>query len=141
MDQADRSRKCREWTNRLSRFEKSGLSVAEFCRREQVSVATFYYWKRRLHGTSSHSERPKAAVSRTYPTQPASTANLPGKSGSSPADEPAFRPVQVSFAPKPAVLVVRLPGDVELRVEDEPQLAEKLASQILQLTLAPQEAR
>ncbi|GIW95436.1 MAG: hypothetical protein KatS3mg110_3477 [Pirellulaceae bacterium] len=91
-----------------------------------------------MHGGSSCSERPKATVSATHFV---STARLASKSGSIPADEPAFRSVQVSFAPEPALLVVRLPGDVELRVEDEPQLAEKLASQILQLTVAPQEAR
>ncbi|GIW92916.1 MAG: hypothetical protein KatS3mg110_0957 [Pirellulaceae bacterium] len=101
MNQADRSRKCREWTNRLSRFTKSELSVAEFCRQEQVSVATFYYWKRRPHGTSSGSERPKATVSATHSV---STARLASNLRSIPADEPAFRPVQVSFAPKPAVL-------------------------------------
>ncbi|GIW96486.1 MAG: hypothetical protein KatS3mg110_4527 [Pirellulaceae bacterium] len=138
MNQAAGSRKSREWTNRLSRFKNSGLSVAEFCRKERVSVATFYYWKRRLHGPSSGSERPKATVSATHSV---STARLASKLGSIPADEPAFRPVQVSFTPKPALLVVRLPGNVELRVEDEPQLAEKRAGQILQLTLAPQEAR
>ncbi|GIW94386.1 MAG: hypothetical protein KatS3mg110_2427 [Pirellulaceae bacterium] len=138
MDQADRSRKCCEWTNRLSRFTKSELSTAEFWRQEEVSVATFYYWKRSLHGTLAGSERPKATVSAS---QPPSSVNLASKWRSIPADEPAFRPVQVNFAPKPALLVVRLPGNVELRVEDERQLAEKLARQILRLRLASREAR
>jgi hypothetical protein len=37
-----------EWKARLDRFADAGLPVIAFCDREQVSVARFYYWKRRL---------------------------------------------------------------------------------------------
>ena len=36
------------WQQRLDRFASSGLSVAAFCRTEELSVQSFYYWKRRL---------------------------------------------------------------------------------------------
>jgi hypothetical protein len=36
------------WRRRLARFRSSELTVAEFCRREQVSLASYYYWSRRL---------------------------------------------------------------------------------------------
>jgi hypothetical protein len=36
------------WQQRLQRFTHSGLTVAAFCDREGVSVASFYAWKRRL---------------------------------------------------------------------------------------------
>ena len=36
------------WGERLRQFSGSGLTVAEFCRQEQVSVPSFYQWKRRL---------------------------------------------------------------------------------------------
>ncbi|GIW94774.1 MAG: hypothetical protein KatS3mg110_2815 [Pirellulaceae bacterium] len=46
MKQAARTRKSREWSNRLGRLKNSRFTVAEFCWQEQVSVATFYYWNR-----------------------------------------------------------------------------------------------
>ena len=36
------------WSERLARFRSSGLTVAQFCAREAVSVHSFYSWKRRL---------------------------------------------------------------------------------------------
>ncbi len=36
------------WLRRLQRFSRSRLTVAEFCDREQVSVAAFYQWRRKL---------------------------------------------------------------------------------------------
>jgi len=38
------------WRERLARFERSQLTVAEFCEVENVSVASFYQWRRRLEG-------------------------------------------------------------------------------------------
>ena len=34
--------------DRLRRFDRSELTVAEFCRLEGYSVASFYHWRRRL---------------------------------------------------------------------------------------------
>ena len=41
-----------QWRSLLRRFSDSGLSVALFCRREAVSTASFYRWRRVLdrHG-------------------------------------------------------------------------------------------
>jgi len=36
------------WLRRLAKFDASGLTVVEFCRREQVSQAGFYYWSKRI---------------------------------------------------------------------------------------------
>ena len=36
------------WMDRLVRFPSSGLTVAQFCAIEAVSVHSFYFWKRRL---------------------------------------------------------------------------------------------
>lgn len=43
----------RYWTGVLARQQRSGLSVAAFCRRHEVSPAAFYGWKRRLAGETS----------------------------------------------------------------------------------------
>jgi transposase-like protein len=36
------------WRRRMERFEASSATVTEFCRREEVSAAAFYQWRRRL---------------------------------------------------------------------------------------------
>src|ERR1041384_2205974 len=35
------------WAERLARFASAGLTTAQFCAAEGVSVASFYLWKRR----------------------------------------------------------------------------------------------
>jgi hypothetical protein len=37
------------WRKRVERQPGSGLSVLDYCRREGISTASFYAWKRRLH--------------------------------------------------------------------------------------------
>jgi len=44
--------KVRLWTRRFQKLSNSGLSVGEFCRREAVSFASFYRWKKKLAGNS-----------------------------------------------------------------------------------------
>ena len=36
------------WRGRFRRFARSGLAVARFCAKERVSVASFYYWRKKL---------------------------------------------------------------------------------------------
>ena len=40
--------KVRAWRRLMARFETSGQSVARFCRQEGVSIASFYYSRKRL---------------------------------------------------------------------------------------------
>ena len=39
------------WRAQFQRQRKANLSVAEFCRQLDVSVTTFYYWKKRVEET------------------------------------------------------------------------------------------
>jgi len=39
-----------QWRERLGRFDQSELTIAEFCRLEGCSTASFYQWRRRLKG-------------------------------------------------------------------------------------------
>ena len=55
------------WRQRIERQRQGGLTVSEFCRREGVSSANFYRWKRKLRGKSS------AKTKRTARQQPAGT--------------------------------------------------------------------
>jgi hypothetical protein len=40
--------KRREWEERFARHRTGGLTVADFCAKERVSVNTFYYWAKRV---------------------------------------------------------------------------------------------
>lgn len=47
-----------EWRALLNEFEASGLTEAEFCRREKVSRTTFIKWKQRLASSAEATVRP-----------------------------------------------------------------------------------
>ena len=49
---ADHGKHC-EWSERIRRRQESGLTVAEFCEWEGVSVASFYNWQKKLRDTKS----------------------------------------------------------------------------------------
>ncbi len=51
MSRSPNLRKRSQWLDRLRRFARSKCSVADFCQREQVSVASFYQWRRKLSNT------------------------------------------------------------------------------------------
>jgi hypothetical protein len=63
----------RAWRLRLRRQATTGLSIPEFCRREGVSTASFYAWRRRLAAPSATtpSEPPLFVPIRLDPTSPA----------------------------------------------------------------------
>ena len=43
-----RSETARLWRKRLRRFAASQMTVAQFCLSEDVSLASYYYWKKKL---------------------------------------------------------------------------------------------
>ena len=45
------------WRRRWERFEGSSVTVAEFCRREGVSQAAFYQWRKRLTREATSAEQ------------------------------------------------------------------------------------
>jgi hypothetical protein len=48
MSQLTRSQRLALWQDRFDRFAQANVTVAEFCRREAVSVPNFYHWKKKL---------------------------------------------------------------------------------------------
>ncbi|MCA9136518.1 MAG: hypothetical protein KDB00_07160, partial [Planctomycetales bacterium] len=52
----------RQWRDRMERFEHSGLTVAEFCKTEKYSVASFYQWRRKLANKLAGDARTAAFV-------------------------------------------------------------------------------
>ncbi len=80
--------KRREWEQRLARRESSGLTVAEFCEWEGVSVAAFYQWRKKFSGETS---------SCPTPTQHASAMSRDGDVLRSPlTSTAAFLPVHLT---------------------------------------------
>src|SRR3989304_3284226 len=63
---------------RWERFEASSVTVAEFCRREGVSTAAFYRWRKRLRRQSASAEKRTAA---SLPATRGSGARPQGRSG------------------------------------------------------------
>ena len=47
------------WSQRLARFSLSGLTPAQFCAEEGVSLPSFYSWKRRLAAQAANSAAPE----------------------------------------------------------------------------------
>jgi len=82
----------RAWVERLTRFPASGLTPAQFCAHEGVSLASFYAWKRRL----------------------ATAAEAPADGPALPDSGPRLLPVRLA-APDHAVELV-LPRGVVLRL-------------------------
>jgi hypothetical protein len=64
------------WARRMDRYQACSLTVKEFCRREGVSVPSFYQWKKKLARASAE----PTFVRVSLPQQSAApvTVKLPG---------------------------------------------------------------
>lgn len=91
----------RAWRERLARFHLAGGTVAAFCRREGVSTASFYAWRRRLadhESTMATTSSPlKAPTPTSHPTPP------------------GFHPVRLTSLGDAAISAV-LPGGMRLEI-------------------------
>jgi hypothetical protein len=92
-----------KWMWRMRRFSDCRLTVAAFCEREQVSVAAFYQWRKKL---AQHSDQS---------TIRAAEASQNGIAVA-PIGSQCFLPVklQQTVSPEPAVLEVMLANGVRL---------------------------
>lgn len=97
-----------QWAQRLERFEKSGQSVAEFCRNEGVSAPSFYQWRQKL-GSRRRKKKP----------------------GSRRHKAPAFRRLHVSPSDASAGVRVRLPDGMVLDLGSDLATIEMVVAQIL----------
>jgi transposase len=78
---ADPSRR-KLWLARMQRHSQCDLTVAQFCRREGVSVPSFYHWKKKLAVAAQSSQQATAKFIPVRVTDPAprvaATLRLPG---------------------------------------------------------------
>ena len=61
MSGVSRAERRQLWVVRMQRFAGSGQTVVEFCKAENVSVPTYYYWKQKL--SSAATEKPSNSIS------------------------------------------------------------------------------
>ena len=48
MIQNNSSETSKVWAERLERFDQADITVAQFCQNENVSKASYYYWRRKI---------------------------------------------------------------------------------------------
>ena len=108
-----------EWRKRLERFTRSGLTVARFCDGERASVASFYYWRKKLGQTASGRRTPsRPGLFRQVTVVPAPPAMAPG----TPAvvrDTPAADPVASAEVPAACTVSIQLPCGTRIEVGAE----------------------
>ena len=76
MSRGARVAKRSEWLDRLRRFRRSKLSVSEFCRRENVSVPSYYQWRRKLAAATSEVGARRGGPATFIPVQVTSRSDL-----------------------------------------------------------------
>lgn len=95
----DESAKMTAWRGRIRRFEKSAMTVPQFCEAEGVSRSAFYIWRKKVQEQSRSDLDEHRAESWSRDPQPVSAR---------------FASVVISAAHPP--VAVRLPGDVCIEV-------------------------
>lgn len=117
MSRSSDSQKLSVWRGRFERFSSSGLTVERFCARERVSVASFYYWRKKL-GPGSVA----MAVGRRR--------RAPDPSGSERGG--VFRPVTV--VPAASGVRIHLPGGTRIEVSTEhPEAVRAVVAEVVRL--------
>lgn len=101
-----RSETVKLWQERLRRFNRSQMTVAQFCLSEGVSQPSFYQWKKKLRQPPIVSD-PKPTDA-TVQFKPLRLPDLPGNQ----SDEPSEHVGSAT-----ACTTIELPGGVRIRVE------------------------
>ena len=73
---SSRSKNSSLWREHIEGWSASGLSQAEYCRRNGISLSSFYYWKRRLDRRPPSVEE-RRIVPIPFPGSPLSPPSAP----------------------------------------------------------------
>lgn len=78
------------WRQRIEKQRRSGRSIAEFCRSEGISQASFHTWKRKLR-IGSTKDQPRAPGQQASQTPPGRVRGVPRHAtcGDSPLPSPS----------------------------------------------------
>lgn len=108
--------KQQEWEKRFQRFEESSQTIAGFCRAEEVSEPSFYYWKQKLPGGSRLGSR----VGRRRRSARCSSAGS------------GFRSVVITPPADRVSVKVRLPGGAVIELGEDALVIQHVVGQLLQ---------
>lgn len=100
----------RQWRERLERFRGSTWTVAEFCRREKVSVASFYQWRKKLAGSGHNGRRRRTTAGKTSPKTGGSPRATKAGSARTTKVAKTTRALNTTKATKPTFLPVQIAG-------------------------------
>ena len=108
------------WAERLERFTQSAMTVAAFCAAENVSQASYYYWRRKLQGPSrqSKSDQPKPPCPKPARRKRRNPANRTESLAPH-----AFVPIALASPnehpqqPTRALTTIELPGGIRVRID------------------------
>ena len=108
------------WLDRLNRFAKSHLTAADFCRQEQVSLPSFYQWKRRLSPRvdSPKQRRPRRS---NRQSQRSTVASVQSNQGFA----------ELVVKPLPTSAQALLPGGITITLGDQPEMAQFIVDRLL----------
>ncbi len=84
-----------EWEEIIARHRESGIPIAAFCEKEEISRSAFASWRRKLRGSR---EKPATFVELTHPRA-----------------KPAMKPATRSTPSEGTSFELALPGGVTLR--------------------------
>lgn len=115
MSRMSQSVRIEQWLERLNRFSQSKLTVAEFCQQEEVSLPSFYQWKRRLTPRIKTVRR-SSGRDKLSPSQ-SSNAN-------------GFTELVVDSIPPAAC--VRLSAGITITLGSQPEIAALIVDRVLQ---------
>lgn len=102
-----RSEAAKLWQERLRRFDRSQMTVAQFCLNEGISQPSFYQWKKKLRQHSGDTKsKPTATGVQFMPLR------LTADTGHHVAPE-----LREQVKPALASTTIELPGGVRIRVE------------------------
>jgi hypothetical protein len=90
------------WRRRLEEFDRGTATVAEFCQRLGVCVATFYQWRRKLKPTARAESRLDSGTVESPPDTVATGRETKGHRKTQPF---RFLPVAISAASQVEVLL------------------------------------
>lgn len=105
------------WRELLARQRSSGLTVAAFCRQEDVAMSTFFAWRRRLALRDEPPFVEVACVGQSpKPAEDAASSSMLGSESMSAAGSDAMSPAM--SAPCSGGIELLLPGGVRVCVRE-----------------------
>lgn len=102
-----RSETAKLWQERLRRFDRSQMTVAQFCLSEGISQPSYYNWRKKLR------ELPSVVKPNPSTTE---VQFMPLRLATEPANQDASIPDRQTAAPV-ACTTIELPGGVRIKVE------------------------